>query len=306
MNHTEDKAEQIRKQKDKIIQQKDEKIAKLEQECQQKDETIQRNDEEIQEKNNIIKEKDLEIETVHKQYDEVENQLKELKLQKENGMAKSELNHAETPNNLHNTGVQMTGNELNGEVNEKFQQEGKEKLNNNQHISGKGEQMNIVKAKDASNNRDVKGENGEYRIKPVRPADKQLEHKAKRIAVALCSVDNLTHHVIANVPASALVTLKNHQGKPMNNCGDTISVKIQSNKYGHAITSHFNITERGNGQYDVSYTITEASDYRLYILVNDQNIVNPPHRYITNYYAISLILVHYSSDVTLHSRTVYS
>ena len=272
-------------QKDKIIQQKDEEIVQKEQECQQKHEIIKRKDEEIRKKDKIIEQKEHEIEEVHKQYHEAGSQLKELKLQKENGKAESELNHAETPsvksnqNKLRHTGTQTTGNESKGEAKEMFQHIEKEKPIKSQQISNKNEQISItVKTNGSLNYQDVKGENGEHRIKAVKPADKQLELKRKQIDTGLCSAENLSDHVIDNMPLSALVTLKNNQGKPVMNCSDSITVRIQPNKCSYVMDPLIDITEKGNGRYEVSFIITEAGDYRLFILVNNQSIITPPHR----------------------------
>ena len=259
-----------------MMKETEQKLTEKDQIIQQKDEIIERKDEEIQRKDIIIEQKDHEIEEVYKQYHEVEGQLKELKLQKENEKVKDELDHTETPSiksnqsKLQHTGTQTAGNESKGEDKKMLQHEEKEELIRSQQISNK--------TNGSLNDQDVKGENGEHRIKAVKPADKQLELKKKWIDTELCSAENLSDHVIANMPTSAFVTLKNNQGKPVMNCSDSITVMIQSNKSSHVMDLLIDITEKGNGQYEVSFMIKEAGDYRLFVLVNNRSIINPPHR----------------------------
>ena len=129
---------------------------------------------------------------------------------------------------------------------------------------------------------EIKHENKEIQGKSNKVNQKSYMHeyhcKAEHVAVKMCKVAFSRNHAFANKVASAVVTLKNIQGNPIINCGDSIHVEIQPTKNRDVIVLPISVTERGNGQYNVSYMITNAGDYNLFILVNNQSIINPPQR----------------------------
>ena len=192
----------------------------------------------------------------------MEEQLQEFKVQQENlkRMSESQHGNAQIKNKLQHTKTQTEDEKIDEKVKVKpFQ--GKEK---SQHMKSSNELANNFAHND-----------GEQ-------SNAQVEQKEKPVellpALHMCKVDIQNKHIIANETVSAIVTLKNIQGIPIVNYGSSIQVFIKSNEHQSSaiITLPTNPTEFGNGQYNVSFTIKEAGDYKLLMAVNNQKIIESP------------------------------
>lgn len=283
--------------KENIIRQRDEEIEQKVQECQQKERKIEQKEKEIQRKNNLVEQKKVEIEHAHKQYQEIENQLRKLKLKQENSELKlmdtslstrNESQHAETQilesqSELQRKGTKTTEKEIEKEVQQMHQQDEREKVVKNQHLVNKSGQINnTANEKHLLNDRDAENETTKYKIKAANPIEKPMDQNKKQVdllpSVEKCKIDYLSNYVIANNAVSPVVSLNNIHGKPIINCSDNITVKLQANKISGVITVPVDVAELGNGQYKVSFTIKEAGDYKLVMCVGNQCIVHPPFR----------------------------
>lgn len=299
-----EEAEQIIEQKDQIIKQKDKEIEQKVQECheiiqqkdkeieqkvqeyhkiiQQKDEKIEQKIQECQQKDKIIQEKDKEIkqreEEIVRINKHVHNKLQHnLKGQQENRKIKNKGTHDQAlENKLQKTETDIE-RETERESDQKLRQQ--EMTIKSQLTSNKNEQGSDTVGKIYSqSDREIENENQQYKVnkKPIMQDDRQIEQQSDLLpAVERCKIQNLNNYILANKVVSIVVTLKNIQDRPITNCEDSISVKIQPSE---SSTLLINVVETSDGQYNVSFVIKKAGDYRLVIYVRNQSLISPPFR----------------------------
>ena len=114
--------------------------------------------------------------------------------------------------------------------------------------------------------------------------DRKIEELTRKLGLLpnahMCTVKEFPNQVLVNKEASIEVILKNIHGKLISNNEDSLSIDIRNQNVLQEKIFSFNIREKRNGCYNVSFTIKMAGTYSFSVLVCGVEIPDVPRRYV--------------------------
>lgn len=269
----------ITKQKELLTQQKDEEIHQIIEHKDRKIQEIIMEKELTQQKNEIIcqiiHQKDETIQEITMQKELLVKQKDEIIQQKEIEIQKIKKRKDEEIKKLH---ISL--------------QEAKNPIKKISHKQGRKseadkEMQTSIKSQQRCQERSTKNQQ----------ADVTQRNKVLLPDAEMCEINHFTEHVAVNKTVSMVITLRSSQGQPIINSHESISIKIMNTVTKLTTTLHTHCSEKDNGQYVLSFSITEVGVYKLQICFDDQKIFDNPFRYV----ACSVCIFH-SKNFVCYTR----